>query len=388
MTKSRKTTVRILLIVLALLALATTLVACNIGNGPAHYDYLVTFNYNLGDLKANAPNQQVGLLGENPLVQIWPGFTNSENTLEEYAVNSYYIEGWYLPELNEDGTLKKDDKGFVLLDEKWDFEYDRVDENITLYANLQKKPCIRFADKASGEYIEGATGKIELVPGDYYFKPSDSAAPTVSEKTFLGKYYVSRDSDKEFVWDRQIGTEDITVYVSFIDGIWVFVNTERDFLNQIRANKNIYLEKDLDFSKFSKTQLGNPTNYSGKIEGNNHKVKNITRDLTASRLNADGFGGIFKTLGATAEIRNITFENVNVTFAVNSTYTGVDAYVGALAYSAEEGAKFVNVTVTGKVSYKPNDNKEIHAGVIGIDKTTGGGIDHSGVTVEETTTNN
>ena len=77
MTNSRKTTVKIFVIVLALLALVTTLVACN-KIGPAHYDYLVTFNYNVGNIEANAPDQQIGLLGENPLVQIWPGYTNSQ----------------------------------------------------------------------------------------------------------------------------------------------------------------------------------------------------------------------------------------------------------------------------------------------------------------------
>lgn len=395
MTNSRKTTVKIFVIVLALLALTMTLVACNNGNGPAHYDYLVTFNYNLGDLNSNATNQQIGLLGENPLVQIWPGFTNGEVTIEEYAVNGYYIEGWYLPKsFNDDGTPVKDEKGFVLLGEKWDFEYDRVSESFTLYANLQKKPCIRFVDRATGNLVEGTSGYIERVPGERAFKPSESAAPTISGKTFLGKYYTTIDGDTEFTWPYRMGKEDVFVYVSFLDGEWAFVNNETEFLRMVGANRNIYLQKNLDFSSYNEYTPGfsGVANYSGILEGNNHTISNITRKFTASKNDTNGFGGVFNTLGATAHIRNVSFLNINISsFGVNSSYVGVDVYVGLLAYAAEAGAKISNVTITGTLNYNENNDYTITAGIIGINKTNVQDIidyNHDGVVINKIEQNN
>lgn len=381
MTNSRKTTVKIFVIVLALLALVTTLVACN-KIGPAHYDYLVTFNYNVGNIEANAPDQQIGLLGENPLVQIWPGYTNSIVDLKEHTVRGYYIEGWYLPEsFNEDGTPVTDENGFIVLGDKWDFKNNRVSESFTLYAKLKKKPRVNYIDRATGAIIDDDNSKIECLPGDYVSGPIN--APAVRGKTFLGKYYKAQTGEEEFEWGFNIGETDVNVYVSFIDGEWRFVNTAAEFITAIQANRNIRLEKDLDFKNNRLWSLGT---YNGLINGQNHTISNISRDFTASRNDTANFGGIFGTLGASAHIYDIKFKNINVSFSVNSSYQNIDAYVGLLAYGAEEGAKLTNVTVDGVLSYKPDETHPITADkLVGKDKNkaTITNCQDSGVTVIE-----
>lgn len=366
MTNSRKTTVKIFVIVLALLALTMTLVACNNGNGPAHYDYLVTFNYNVGNLEANAPDQQIGLLGENPLVQIWPGYSNSSVELKEYTIRGYFIEGWYLPKsFNEDGTPVKDENGFVVLGDKWNFKNNRVSENFTLYANLKKKPRVNYIDRATGAIIDDDNSKIECLPGDYISGPIN--APSVRGKTFLGKYYKAQTGDEEFEWGFNIGETDVNVYVSFIDGEWRFVNSDTEFITAIQANRNIILESDIDFKGKRLWSLGT---YNGLINGKNHTISNVSREFTASRNDTANFGGIFGMLGADAHIYDITFKNVNVSFSVNSSYQTIEAYVGLLAYGAEKGAKLTNVTIDGVLSYKPDETHPITADtLIGKDRS-------------------
>ena len=92
MTKSRRTILKLTVIVLGLLMLATILVACNEGSGPAYYDYMVTFDSNKGNLTGNTPTQYLGVF-KNSLVSIRPGYSND---FPERVINGYYIEGWYL----------------------------------------------------------------------------------------------------------------------------------------------------------------------------------------------------------------------------------------------------------------------------------------------------
>ncbi len=366
MTKSRRTILKLTVIVLGLLMLATILVACNKGSGPAYYDYMVTFDYNKGNLTGNTPTQYLGVF-KNSLVSIRPGYSND---FPERVIHGYYIEGWYLAkETSEDGAPVKDENGFVILGDKWDFKNDRVNEHTTLYANFKKKTGIQFVDRATGDFITGDSGRIEGIPGNKLYQPSGSSAPSMTGYTFLGKYYTSVEGDKEFVWPYTIAEQDINVYVDFIKGEWRLVDNEDDFVRAIQANKNIYLKKSIDFSKYIENRLWGLADYTGELNGNGYTISGVKRNLTASKMNTENFGGIFGSLGETAYIHDVKFENIEVTFKVNSSYTQVDAYVGLIAGSAESGARMKNVTVSGKLSYLPNPNHPITAtALIGYNK--------------------
>lgn len=366
MTKSRRTILKLTVIVLGLLMLATILVACNKGSGPAYYDYMVTFDYNKGNLTGNTPTQYLGVF-KNSLVSIRPGYSND---FPERVINGYYIEGWYLAkETSEDGAPVKDENGFVILGDKWDFKNDRVNEHTTLYANFKKKTGIQFVDRATGEYITGDSGRIEGIPGNKLYQPSGSSAPSMTGYTFLGKYYTSVEGDKKFDWPYTITEQDINVYVDFIKGEWRLVDNAGDFVRAIQANKNIYMRENIDFSEYIENSLWGLAAYTGELNGNGYTISGVKRNLKASRLNTENFGGIFGSLGKTAYIHDVKFENIEVTFEVNSSFTQVDAYVGLIAGSAESGARMKNITVSGKLSYLPNQNHPITANaLIGYNK--------------------
>ncbi len=366
MTKSRRTILKLTVIVLGLLMLATILVACNKGSGPAYYDYMVTFDYNKGNLTGNTPTQYLGVF-KNSLVSIRPGYSKD---FPERVINGYYIEGWYLAkETSEDGAPVKDENGFVILGDKWDFKNDRVNEHTTLYANFKKKTGIQFVDRATGEYITGDSGRIEGIPGNKLYQPSGSSAPSMTGYTFLGKYYTSVEGDKKFDWPYTITEQDINVYVDFIKGEWRLVDNAGDFVRAIQANKNIYMRENIDFSEYIENSLWGLAAYTGELNGNGYTISGVKRNLKASRLNTENFGGIFGSLGKTAYIHDVKFENIEVTFEVNSSFTQVDAYVGLISGSAESGARMKNITVSGKLSYLPNQNHPITANaLIGYNK--------------------
>ena len=362
MTKSKKTTLKLLICVLALIALAMTLVACNIGYAPDHYDYLVTFEYNVGEgdnaLKCNMSTQRLGILGENSLISIQPGYDTTK--FGEGIVSGYYLEGWYLPkEVDENGNPTKDENGFVLLGTKWNFKTMRVSEDITLYGNFVKKLAVRFINRATGEYIEDT---IDYRPNETVRKPT-SQAPTLKDHTFLGEYYDA--NGKEYKWDFQI-TEDVDVYIDFIEGIWSLVSTEEEFKTAIGAKRNIYLREDLNFK--DKTAWGYSSEYTGSINGNGHTISNVNQRIRLGKIDAEtSYGGLFGALGATANIYNINFVNVTVSVEVSSSYQPLDLYAGVLTGTIADGANLEKVSVSGTITYKLAANKTLHLGNVNGD---------------------
>lgn len=127
----------------------------------------VTFDYNVGNLVLSINQQQMAVVKGN-IIDKYPG-----NGLEERKIDGYHIEGWYTAQTDDVGNVLVDDSRFVKLDQKWDFENNRLDEDITLYASWVKNPpkqevgcriylyyqiangeesCIRVSDRAGGMF--------------------------------------------------------------------------------------------------------------------------------------------------------------------------------------------------------------------------------------------
>lgn len=364
MTKSKRTSLKLLICILAMLMLTMLLVACNT-NSYDHFDHLVTFVYNKGNLEGEAETQHLGVMN-NSLVSIRPGYSNG---FKQATIIGYYLTGWYLPaELDEEGNPVKDENtGFYLTGDEFDFENTRVTSDITLIGNFEKMPVITFINRADNKPIGGENGTIARNPGREVSEPSDALKPTLKDHTFLGKYYTSLTGKEEFTWPYKLET-DTNVYVEFLEGTWNLVSTETQFKTAMLTGSNIYLQNDLDFkSQSTMWALGT---YSGEINGNNHTIKNVYRSHEGSRSNTSNFGGIFGTLGATANIHDINFENIYVSFRrVDTTWTPTDVSVGVLASAAEAGAKIKNVKLSGIFSYDDVDGGVTGSKWIGSDKT-------------------
>ena len=121
---------QIILAIAAAAAFAFALAGCGEDEGKKVYDYLVTFDYNVGNLLGEPEKDEDGnpvkdvkdqYLGvaENSLLVVYPG--NSAGVKFDLSeIKGYYIEGWYLGKTDEEGVPAVGENGCVELDRKWE----------------------------------------------------------------------------------------------------------------------------------------------------------------------------------------------------------------------------------------------------------------------------
>ena len=311
------------------------------------YDHLVTFDYNVGD-KYKADNKltdrdlQLFLgVADNSLVGLKPGDRNDFATM---SFSGYYCDNkWYLPKLDSDGNIVKDDNGIVALGEEWDFETMRVTENITLYANLVQKVEMKFVDSATGEVVKTIS---DGEPGKTRSKPSSRQQPSKTDHT-LYEYYMDEECTQVFGWPYTFGEEDVTVYVKFIPGRWTIVRTAQEFASALVGGGDIYVDADLDFNGVNWSTL---EKLNVTINGNGHTISNISINHTFNRNNL-AYCALFGSLGEKANVYDLKFSNVSITAEV--TLSG-EYKLAMFACGAVEGARVSNVSVSGTITC---DNK-------------------------------
>ena len=281
--------------------------------------------------------------------------------------NGCFLAGWYA-ERTEIGT---DDDGNPIYSygKKWDFENDilEVDVNgtytsaepvLTLYAAWVPLFEIEFYSLATGEYVntytydptvvetiqmpewDEETGAIEM----YNF-------PENSGYTFNGAF-LDAEGTQPVAEDvlahpgtinYETGTAENSVmklYVDWMEGEWYHIYTVEQFVDNASVNGNYEIHADLDFAEeIWPTSLMYGT-FSGTIKGNGHTLKNIEVTQTNnSKVNA----GLFGALSETANISDVTFENVTFTIERGTRVAGTS--YGLFAGSISSEAVINNVKV-------------------------------------------
>lgn len=360
---------------LAVLMLGAVLTACN-QYEPDHYDYLVTFDYNLGNkISGNAPTAYLGVLasenGRGSLISIRPGFNDS--TFKEATVTGYYLEGWYEAELVNGEVQRGDDGRVILKSTPFVFETTYITSDITLYANFEPSPKMLFIDKETGLKVGEIDGRK---PGERRSRPSSALAPkkTVDGEpyTFMGEYYADPQCTVPFDFDSfKFGKTDTLVYCEFVKGSWSLVRNARELTSAIGNGLNVYLMNDIDFTG----QTFSAANYNGEFNGNGHTIKGIAMSYTGSRAinnKSKSQIGIFQTLLARAYIHDVTFEDVRIDINTASTWesvTGVN--VGALAGTVDSGAVVENVKISGVITCDENTFNAVDNGGISLNEFIG-----------------
>lgn len=331
----KKAYLKLLLILAIVIVIGMVAVGCNRLDRSGGYDHLVTFNYNYGNMDANCPDQFVGVK-DGSLLLLQPG---EHTKLPEHEVEGLYLEGWYLPKVDEDGNPIKNEENIVLLDRKWNFEEDVVTEDITLYANLVKRIKLEYVDRATGEVLSS----IVETPGAV--RPEPQIAPKKDGYTFTGKYYANETGDELFSWPHTFGETDEKVYVEFIEGKWNIVRTASELKNALRNNKNVYLANDIDYADAQWTTY----DYAGEFNGNGHKVSNISV-IAEQEKGFDTYSALFNMLKATANIHDVEFENIVMTYQMRMDIAGIK--IALFSAEIEAGAKLTNVKVGGELRYE------------------------------------
>lgn len=242
----------------------------------------------------------------------------------------YNFTGWY--------TTKECNAG-----DKWNFDTPFNTETLTLYAGWEE--AIKYSYVVY--YIEnGESVKLGSydVDAGARFEDWRKYAGTRTDYTPIGYY---SDSNLTTAWDTTFahpgGESDteIPVYVDYIKGNWKLVNTLSGLRSALNAGDNVFLTANIDCqgAEFS------TNNYNGIFEGNGFAVSNFKVVKSGSLRPSLS---IFKDLGATAEIRNVTFSNV--AYDLKGIGANVTTLKVAALASNSLGATITNVTVTGTVT--------------------------------------
>lgn len=331
--RQRKTNMKKSIIAIAIFVVALTLILSGCGGGEDSLEgkNIVTFETNGGtlDYGTSSTNQKINFAYH-------PGtYIVDPTTMPNYSIsrNGYHFTGWYTsPDCKES--------------EKWDFTSTFDVEQLTLYAGWEK--AIRYSYtvcyEADGEIV--SLGSYQVSAGDKF---DDWRKFANARKNYTGIGFYT-DPGCTVAWDAATthpGGEsdlDIPVYVKYIEGEWELVDNYEKLKAAVK-NGNVYLTADIDCE-------GNELFFTGTFnkvfEGNGYAVKNFTVNKSGTVINPSL--AIFQTIGATADIRNVAFEDVTFNFfdiRESSETITVKANVAALTVSMLEGAKVSSVSVSG-----------------------------------------
>ncbi len=348
--------------------------------------------------------------------------------------SGYFVAGWYTertPVTDGNGNQLDIDGNPIAESGKepaytysgyWDFKNDKYtvkpgesysakEPVVTLYAAWLPEFSFEFCDK-DGNAIEGAdsitfnplanAGEImlperdEATGGLKYTQTGDQTVkrgsfPKLSGKTFssvatsLGGDAVDAEFIKhigEVNFENATATNStMKLYVDYIDGEWFNISTADQLINAASAAGCYTIEADLDFAGKS-WPAGFGNNFTGKIIGGQHTIKNVSVEQAR---NDRMYNGLFGQLTAECVIENLTFSNITYTVSKGIKATGMNgAAFGLLAGSIAEGAKLENVTVTDSKlvisakAYLPDGRYEM--GLVAGRGTEYTAISYSGIT--------
>lgn len=312
--------------------------------------------------------------------------------LSKVSYTGHFLVGWYkerMPRTNDAGE-PLDENGVLCsvsgkvqgytYSGKWDFKKDtlKLDADkkysssecvLTLYAAWS--PNFMYTYYAPEYAEDGVTVKEWTAIKTYDFNPlfSDGTIqvpewseetgainmyefPTVEGKTFE-KVYTDKDLTNE-VTDQvtHSGSIDettgvavspiIPLYTTWKEGTWFKIKTAEQLSANGRTDGCYEILADLDFTEVDWADSLSRGRFTGKILGNGFKIANVTVEQLD---NGQTRGGLFGAISETAEITNVSFENIVYKF--NAGTRKVGAEFGLFAGSIAANATIEGVTVSG-----------------------------------------
>jgi len=275
-------------------------------------------------------------------------YTNSESALTLYAAwVPYYVFEIYVDDGEGNPTLLTTTSAINLTIPEW------KDTDVVL--DMDNFP-VRDGYTLDKVYYLDTMTEVEATPNE-----------TGSKKTITGSWNIdTATSDKPV----------IQLYTTWEEGKRYKIYSTEDFRKNADPAGYYELYADLDFANSEWPSAFLNDKFTGKIFGNGHKISNITVETTSR--NAVN-GGVFSILDGSAYIENVTFENV--THVIDLMEVAPGANFGLLAGTANDGATFNNVTLSGQLVFGENCSYLVDKTDFTINTVIGKGtID--GITVE------
>ena len=293
----------------------------------------------------------------------------------------YFLAGWYTERelrFDEEGNMLDDfgnitedpEKQGYIYDGKWDFDRDtlKIDPSaaptidtpfITLYAAWIPNFSFEFYEQGESEPYDSTTAINLQLPYWKNGKQDLGSLPGIDGKSFTGAYLdpectvaITESITGQVDYEHGVTLSPLTkIYITWREGEWFRIEKLDQFTKYASVNGCYELTCDLDFQGKTWPRVFQNSGFSGIIDGGGHTIKNITVNQTdASQLQ----GGIFKSLGDSAVIRNLTFDNVTYTISAGSRMNG--ASFGALASAVSEQTTLDNVTFNGTLEIKKSSS--------------------------------
>lgn len=312
----------------------------------------------------NLNNEKENANGQKEITVLPPDSALRGSEAFDVAYSGHYFVGWYQNRhevKDADGNISYTYSG------KWDFNSDKLtlDPNkdysadepvLTLYAAWV--PLTNFEI-----YSQNQSGKFELiknVPASYIEIPQwDESTGSLTKTNFPTRdgytfdcAYTDEACTKKITETQLFGNIDyengvllsdtVKVYVTWLEGSWYKIYNAKSFASINDTNANYEICANLDFSSvnWKNTAFAKET-FNGTIVGNGHMISNIyafNQDATE--------GGIFKSLGANASIKDVTFKDVS--YKIDSVpFRTQSVCFGLLASKAADGAVLEGVSFEG-----------------------------------------
>lgn len=272
----------------------------------------------------------------------------------------YVLAGWYTK--NENGEL----------DKKWNFEEDRLTVNVndphsasepvlTLYAVWLPRFTVEYYNIAKPteplHTEECLMGAEFILPGwdTESGKMKRNGFPKeVERKGFtFGQVYYDAERTQPITDDVVVhpGSADasgaavnpvLKLYIEYIEGDWYHIYDAAQLIDNADATGNYVLMNDLDFTNKIWPSNFSTSTFNGRIEGNGHTIRNVTvvQDQTTNSY----AGGLFGTVGNSAVIQDVTFDNV--TYRIEKGTIATEPNFGLFTGYLYENATLENVAVT------------------------------------------
>ena len=338
----------IVCLVLCLVCLLAALTGCS--DSDRNFDDKVKVIYHLeGGIYQNC---------EQPVIQYYDFDEDTSNLIVDPSSLSgqaitrvgYTLEGWY--------TQKTGEGDNVSYEGKWDFENDKVTSSgITLYARWKKniiytyEVCYRDENDQSIHSL----GSYEVNEGDTF---NDYYASYFGNKrygyTVLDGLYTESDEPWDNSFTHPGGEVDtaVRVFLHYIEGDFVIVDSPRKLLTN--KNANLYLTCDIDFEGEAFSGFGD---YKGIIKGNGFTIKNFTLSydnsknglITDADLSTEG--GIL-CISLFHSLKGATVTDLNVsdfTIDIKAGYPGTKLILIAPIAMKMENSTLTNIAITNAI---------------------------------------
>ena len=302
--------------------------------------------------------------GKKSIVPIDPANESVRGTAQTVSRTNHFFAGWYVTNVNADGS-------YTITSQKWNFGdsfiFDaskaKEAEKPVLVLSARWIPFTTFnfyKQNEDGSFPQAPTTSVVAEKLELPVWNESTGAlrynqyPKFDDWTFEEAFSSSDMSEKitetlqgESYFDEILNdfiTKSINVYVTYKKGTWYKIHNASSFINNASSSAIYDIQADLDFEGAIWPATFSSNTFNGKIYGNNHTFSNISA-LQYSENTKLSYG-LFGSIGASALIKGVTFNNVSFTIGGLDNDNGDPSYYGIFAGKVEQGAVLENVTLS------------------------------------------